>query len=101
MGTSPGLVVMGDGSCSRGGGFESQCCILGGQLWKKRPGLAHLENSTVRSLVPVLNAVVRAIGRQDELRPGVVATVSLDGRCARDLRTTPAAKTKRNSSTCH
>ena len=68
---------------------------------EKEAGVGPFKNSTLRSLVPVLNAVVCAIGRQDELRPGVVATVSLDGRCARDLRTTPAAKTKRNSSTCH
>ena len=28
LGGSPGLVVMGDDSCSRGHGFESQHCIL-------------------------------------------------------------------------
>ena len=30
LGGSPGLVVMGDDSCSRGCGFESQCHILDG-----------------------------------------------------------------------
>ena len=59
LGGSPGLVVMGDDSCSRGHGFESRCHILDGHIFKlicckhyivclkrpkinkKRPGLAH------------------------------------------------------------
>ena len=32
LGGSPGLVVMGDDSCSRGHGFESRCSILDGHL---------------------------------------------------------------------
>ena len=32
LGESLGLVVMGDGSCLRGRGFESQCRILDGQF---------------------------------------------------------------------
>ena len=32
-GWSRGLVVMGDNSCSRGCGFESQCCILDGHIF--------------------------------------------------------------------
>ena len=31
-GGSPGLVVMGDNSCSRGHGFESKCCKLDGHF---------------------------------------------------------------------
>ena len=31
-GGSPGLVVMGDDSCSRGHGCESRCCILNGDF---------------------------------------------------------------------
>ena len=31
-GGSPGLVVMGDDSCFRGHGFESQCCRLDGHF---------------------------------------------------------------------
>ena len=57
-------MVMGDDSCSRGSGFESQRCILDGHFFtlicckncivclkktenkqKKRPGLAHLKNN--------------------------------------------------------
>ena len=62
MGGSPGLVVMGDDSCSNGRGFESRRRILDGHFFtficckncnvclkrpkinKKRPGLAHLLN---------------------------------------------------------
>ena len=32
MGRSPGLVVMGDDSCSEGRGFKSRCRILDGHL---------------------------------------------------------------------
>ena len=32
MGGSPGLVVIGDNSCSKGCGFESRHCILDGHL---------------------------------------------------------------------
>ena len=33
LGVSPGLVVMGDGSRSKGSGSESQCCILHGHFF--------------------------------------------------------------------
>ena len=33
MGGSPGLVVMGDDSCSKGHGFESRRCILDGHFF--------------------------------------------------------------------
>ena len=52
LGVSPGLVVMGGGSCSEGCGFESHPCILDGHFsylravkivmfikTKKRPGM--------------------------------------------------------------
>ena len=32
LGPSPGLVVMGDDTCLRGHGFQSQCCILDGHV---------------------------------------------------------------------
>ena len=33
MGGSPGLVVMGDDSCSKGNGFKSRCRILDGHFF--------------------------------------------------------------------
>ena len=47
---SPGLVVMGDDSCSKGHMFESRRCILDGHLdifhIEKRPGLAHFKKES-------------------------------------------------------
>ena len=65
LGGNPGLVVMGDDSCSKGHGFKSQRRILDGhfftdfvvkndvclkraQINKKRQGLAHFLKKTLR-----------------------------------------------------